>query len=292
VILTRLAGGLGNQLFQYAAGRSLAARLGVELKLDSSWIEGDAGTGPGTQRRFCLEPFRLPFELVSARRVARLPPRTRREALVYRWLPTRRPVVTTLVQSSGAELDRRIFAASDDTCLQGFWESERYFAEHAELIRGELRLPDPPEPVAALLDEIERRVAVSVHVRRGDRAAHPGAGGRFVSLTPSWYARAFEELARRTGHVDAAYVFSDDPTWCREHLTLPCEARFVVGNLELDDLRLMSRCRHHIVANSTFSWWGAWLDARPGAVVVAPARWRNDRETPDAVPASWITLQV
>jgi len=292
MILTRLAGGLGNQLFQYAAGRSLAARLGVELKLDSSWIEGDAGTGPGTQRRFCLEPFRLPYELVSARRVARMPPRTRREALAYRWLPTRRPVVTTLVQSHGAELDGRVFDAPDNTCLQGFWESELYFADHAGLIRDEIRFPEPAEPVAALLEEIEARTVVSVHVRRGDRAAHPGAGERFVSLSAEWYSEALRQITSRVGSIETAFVFSDDPFWCSEYLELPCATTYVSGNAEVDDLRLMSRCRHHIVANSTFSWWGAWLDPRPDKLVVAPGRWRNDRDTPDVLPESWIALDV
>ena len=102
---------------------------------------------------------------------------------------------------------------------------------------------------------------------------------------------ALTELARRTDRIDAVYVFSDDPAWCREHLDLAHPTTVVEGNPAHEDLRLKSLCRHHVIANSTFSWWGAWLDPRPGKIVVAPTTWRRDRPTPDAVPPDWIQVE-
>jgi hypothetical protein len=289
MIVTRLVGGLGNQVFQYAAGRSLAARLGAELVLDSSWIEGAGGAGPGSARSYRLGCFALPYEPVPAQRVARVPAQTRIEYHLQRLLPSRRPKLTALVEERGGELDGRFFTARDDTLLLGFWESERYFAEHVALIRSELRFAAEPGP--ALAAEIGERASVSLHVRRGDKLTTAAAAAKHVSLEPSWYAAALETLARRAGSLDTAYVFSDDPEWCRDHLELPLPTVVVDGHADHEDLRLMSLCRHHVIANSTFGWWGAWLDPRPDSVVVAPATWRLDRPTPDAVPGRWIQVE-
>lgn len=127
MIVTRLVGGLGNQLFQFAAGRSLAARLGVELVLDSTWIEGEGGSGPGTARRYCLDRFDLAFELTRADRVAVPPARTRLGFHLRRWTPSRKPRLTALVEEISDGLDLRVLAAPDNTQLLGFWESERFF---------------------------------------------------------------------------------------------------------------------------------------------------------------------
>src|SRR5882672_3687379 len=129
MIVARLSGGLGNQLFQYAAGRSLAARLGVELVIDSSWIKGRGGGGPAAIRRYQLECFDHPIPLVDAADVARLPPQTRLAFHARRVVPSRgKPELTALVQSNAPEVDERIFEAPDNTYLLGTWESERYFA--------------------------------------------------------------------------------------------------------------------------------------------------------------------
>ena len=205
-------------------------------------------------------------------------------------LPSRKPTVGTLVQERGPELDARIFAAADNTALQGFWESERYFADHAGLIRADLQFaPASPAVAGAAMEIATRENTVSVHVRRGDKAGSPHTG-RFASLPPSWYVAALDMLAARIGRIDAVYVFSDDAVWCREHLDLPYPAIVTEGNADFDDLRLMSLCRHHVIANSTFSWWGAWLDPRPGKVVVAPERWRNDEPTIHTIPPGWLRL--
>ncbi len=290
VIITRLVGGLGNQLFQYAAGRSLAARLGAELLLDSSWIDGAGGAGRGSVRRYALACFALTAPLVQARRIARLPPRSRRAFYAQRLLPSRKPAVTALVEEATSAVDRRFFSAEENTLLLGFWESEDYFAEHADTIRADLQLAEAPSAGPTLIPEVGAGNTVSLHVRRGDKLT-PGVIGKYVSLTPQWYAAAVEEVARRTDRIDAVYVFSDDPAWCRRELDLPYPTTVVEGNPDHVDLRLMSLCRHHVVANSTFSWWGAWLDPRPDAVVVAPARWRLDRPTVDVVPRRWVRLE-
>lgn len=132
---------------------------------------------------------------------------------------------------------------------------------------------------------------MSLHVRRGDKVDVPTASGKYASLAPSWYATALEEISRRNGSIGTVYVFSDDPEWCRSNLAPAYPTVVVEGNSAHDDLHLMSLCRHHVIANSTFSWWAAWLDPRADKIVIAPATWRRDRTKPDAVPPGWIQIE-
>jgi hypothetical protein len=291
VVVTRLAGGLGNQLFQYAAGRSLAARLGVELILDSSWIHGRGGAPPNMVRQYHLGRFKHGNRLEDAGRVGRLPPMTRLQFHSRRVLPRRgKPDLRALVQANQPEVDDRVFGAPDNTYLIGNWESERYFEEHAELIRRELEFLPPSPDVQRLVDQIGDGTTASVHVRRGDKLSNPTAARIHPTLSLDWYADAVRELLEHVASLERLIVFSDDPVWCREHLALPLPTTFATGNSDSDDLQLMSRCSNHVIANSTFSWWGAWLDPDPAKTVVAPASWRRDRPTVDVVPPGWIQL--
>jgi len=294
MIFTRLTGGIGNQMFQYAAGRSLAARLGTDLKLDARWFQGVGSGIPGSARRYELGCFRVDAELVPATRVARLPPRSRREYWFRRVFPRRSlPFLIPLIEKDGPSADLRFFQALDNTYLDGFWHSERYFEEHADVVRRNLAFSTPPTGRnVELAAKIQDCVSVSVHVRRGDYVV-PGETRDVAGvLDENWYRRAVDLVAERVGEV-AVYVFSDEPEWCRENLRFDHPATVVTGNggeASFEDLRLMSTCRHHVIANSTFSWWGAWLNAHPDKIVVAPEPWRMDRAAQDVYPRGSIRL--
>ncbi len=295
MIVTRLSGGIGNQLFQYAAGRSLASRLGTALVLDSSWIRGRHGGLPGAVRRYELACFDLDARLVRAERVARLPPRTRVGFKLRPWLPSLgRPTLHVLIEEARTEPDARFFSAPDDTYLNGLWHSERYFEAHADEVRARLAFVPPLEGTnAELARRIEAAVSVALHVRRGDYVTEPETRAVAGVLDERWYRRALDVVAARAGDAEV-FVFSDEPEWCRANLDLGRPATFVTGNAgpaAFEDLRLMSRCRHHVIANSTFSWWGAWLGERPGSVVVAPEPWRLDGSGGYVVPERWHRLE-
>jgi hypothetical protein len=291
MILTRLFAGLGNQLFQYAAGRGVAARLGVELILDSSRLDGEDRARPNARRMYQLGCFDHGLRVERASRVARLPPMNRLQfysrRIAPRWI---KPDVRKLVEANVFEVDERVFTAGDNTYLIGYWVSERYFAEHADVIRSELRFRPLPPSAVGLAREIRERRAVSLHVRRGDKASAPSELTPWRLLPSTWYLAALSELERRVGPIETVYVFSDDPAWCRSNLELPVQTVFVEGNPGPLDLQLMSLCRHHIIANSTFSWWGAWLNPSVEKVVVAPSRWWNGEPTVDVVPPGWVQV--
>jgi hypothetical protein len=280
MIVSRLQGGLGNQLFQYAAGRSVALRTGSPLCLDTSLLDRRL---PGlTPRTFELRPYRLPYRLLSRaeRTWLRLDLRSRTR-LPARWLHSHWGAYDVEPQLS----------LKAPAVLEGYWQSARYFAGIEAELRESLRdRYDAGEPARRLRDELSRGVSVSVHVRRGDFITNANAASHHVTCSEDYYRRAGEIVGGAT-----FYVFTDDADWARAHLSLPGQIVLVTGQPGIshhDELYLMSHCTHHIIANSSFSWWGAWLNPAPGKIVVAPRRWlRNaDAEPRDLIPPEWTRI--
>lgn len=292
VVAVRLLGGLGNQMFQYAAGRALALRRGAALWLDVSSYEAQ---GPGvTPRRYELDAF-----LVAAR--IGLPeenPATASPSLLGRLFGRGAPaaaVPTPLYREPHFAFDPALAAQPTPVLLEGYWQSERYFADAADVIRRELTPREPMDPEnAAMAAQIEGVEAVSVHVRRGDYVTNAGANA-FHGLCSLDYYQAAVGLIRERVQAPHLFVFSDDHAWTRDHLAFDLPTTYVVANPPdrgFRDMELMARCRHHVVANSSFSWWGAWLNPRVDKTVVAPKNWFADPDvdTRDLIPSNWTRL--
>lgn len=281
-IVVRLFGGMGNQLFQYAAGRALADRLGCDLALDSRYVEGADGRGD------CFEHFQ------NARftRLAELPP-AKSEGLLryalwrYLGLPPR------FHRERGLAFDPGFFDLKPGTYLHGYWQSERYFAPIAQDLRADLAFTTPfDEANAAMAKQIaDAPVPVALHVRRGDYMA----GDSYAACPPDYYRRAVETLRDRSGAALTCFVFSNDPDWARDNLDLGQETVIVDLNTEATghfDMHLMACCTHNVIANSTFSWWGAWLNDTPHRIVIAPRAWfaKDKLDNPDLCPGGWLRL--
>jgi glycosyl transferase family 11 len=287
VIITRLQGGLGNQMFQYAAALRLAAARRTVLKVDLSLLDARDGRTP---RNHALDRFRVSAPLAAPEEVKTLLAKRSIAARICPRLDRR-----AAARERNFRYDPDIDRLPDDTCLEGYWQSERYFAGVERSVRREFAFASAPVGRnAELVREIEARGAVSVHVRRGDYASDPVTHAAHGLCPLDYYHRAAAYVAERVR--DPFFViFSDEPAWTRAHLDLGPGALVVDHNGASDaaeDLRLMSRCRHHVIANSTFSWWGAWLNPDPKKIVIAPARWFADRtrDTRDLLPGGWVTL--
>ena len=280
MIVARLFGGLGNQLFQYAAGRALADHLGCELALDPRYLGGARACGMGH------------FAQARYRADASLPPARHDGLLRYGlWrLFGRNP---RFHRERGLGFDPDFFGLPGGTYLHGYWQSERYFAAVADRLRHDLVFTTPLDPanadMAARIDATPG--AVSVHVRRGDYLA----SGSYAACPPAYYNRAIARLAGDLGAPLTCFVFSNDPGWARDNLDLGAGQVVVDINDETRgafDMHLMSRCAHHVIANSTFSWWAAWLDPGPDKRVIAPANWFGTAKlsNPDLIPPGWTRL--
>ena len=272
MIAVVLEGGLGNQMFQYAAGRSVAAARGVGLLLSVGELQS---TRRGrTPRAYELGGYRISAALCS--------PAQERELALARRLRALSGLMTRwqVLAERGPKFDARLFKAPSGSVLRGYWQSPRYFGHDAPLLAAELTLVEPlPSAHRAWAEQMASPHSVAVHIRRGDYVASASAARFHGALPLDYYQRAIDSI-RRFEAAPVCYVFTDDPAWCRANLVLPgCEVHHVSATLASTgplDLALMRCCRHYVIANSSFSWWGAWLggvDAAGAGRVVAPRLW-------------------
>jgi hypothetical protein len=316
MIITYLCGGLGNQMFQYAAARRLATHLGTELKLDLGEYRSGADHRPQG-----LTDFRRPLKLYElsvtepaateaelARFKDRFGTTSTRDRLVRRIRNyLERPQLlwpASHVKERGYRFESLILELPDNTYLQGYWQSWRYFADIEPEIRTRFQIKDPSIAAGARI-QIDRLrqlggPVVALHVRRGDlaHAVEKLKDSKKVYSGPL----GLEYIRKAIGRFgsDARFlVFSDtqvDIDWCRQNITAdglsPDRLHFSEGNTDLHDMSAMSQCDHNIIANSTFSWWSAWLNQTPGRRVIAPGTWCTpgsamDMPTDDLLPPDW-----
>jgi len=303
-VVARLFGGLGNQMFQYAAGRSLAVKTGSRLVLDATGF-----TLPTVRRGYALDGYPLAAEIRfdgyrhSPRLSAVQFPAAQRSGWIDRAARLLRARNIPIGRSAGEnvfsvfnersfDFDGRFRECGPQTYLVGYWQSERYFGDVAGPVRQELTYQRPPDPAnTQWLARIRAANAVCVHVRRGDYLL-PAHFKHHGLCSADYYRRSMALVRERL--IDPRFlIFSDDWPWCREHLA-EADAVIVEANkpeAAQDELRLMAACRHHVIANSSLSWWAAWLAASSGQIVVAPTPWFTRRPvTPDLFPPGWVTL--
>lgn len=282
-------GGLGNQMFQYAAGRAIAHRRHVLLALDTSEFRN------GNSRDFRLDVLNIKGSIISSQELDSFKKSaTSRSALLLNKL---RPYYRQpLIKEPGFSFDANILRAPRSVYLNGYWQSEKYFKDVEEQLQREFSVREKPQGLNASMAERIRQIpnAVSVHVRRGDYASNPVTNRVHGTCPPEYYRDAVAKLVS-LGVEPHFFVFSDDIPWAEANLRFSYPMTFVTHNgasADHEDLRLMSMCRHHIIANSSFSWWGAWLSPRARKLVVAPRRWFNEAayDTKDLIPSGWITI--
>jgi hypothetical protein len=287
MIAVRLMGGLGNQMFQYACARNLATTRGLELVLDLGWFGDEGARAPA--RKYELGAFGLQGRIVrlSQRRIDALEGFASRLATPLRWIPPR----LTVVREKSMSFNTSIVEAPESSLLIGYWQSERYFEDVAETIRDQFsfhRSSNAADP--GLLREIQDSPSLGVHVRRGDYVTSAKTNLLHGTLDPAYYDEAVHHVTANRD-VERIFVFSDDPDWTEAHLAfrLPTTHVRSSSGRAVDDLHLLQMCTHQVIANSSFSWWAAWLNDNPEKIVVAPKRWFRDPAiaTPDLIPPGW-----
>ncbi len=276
MIIVKLDGGLGNQFFQYAAGRRLAHKLGAELKFDMSIVEHPFFKNHHGRYRLgefnVRESFATPEEIAALKKFHDDIDLTDNKRL-WHFTP-------------------EILNCPDNVYLDGFWQDERYFADIADIIRREFTLKNPLGDMARLWQEkiSAAECSVAVHIRRGD---YRNCITTYGILSLSYYNHCVAELKKTFPNI-TVFVFSDDIAWCRKNLHVDASTDFVTGDglTDVEELYLMSNCQHNVVANSSFSWWAAWLNHNPNKKVFAPDPWNKDGHWKNALPAAWTKVPV
>lgn len=295
MIAVKLMGGLGNQMFQYAAARALALEKKTWVYLDPSFLLTDS-KGKWTQREYELGAFNIQYKFERSGRIRFLRSlntnryaRRLSDSKIW-FFPYRN------FYESGMEFHPELFDFPKNTYLHGYFQSEKYFLKHEAVIRKDFSFLELPKGQnIEVLDRIKNSNSISVHVRRGDYVTLAAASEFHALMGLDYYSAGASHILENGNAPASFFVFSDDPQWVKENLKLPGETTYVDWNSganSFEDMRLMSNCKHHIVANSSFSWWGAWLNPNQDKIVVAPKIWFNQPgvNTNDIIPASWIRM--
>ena len=260
MIITKLQGGLANQLFQYAYGKALSLKYNTPLFLDINSYSNQSGI---TVRNFSLSKFpNLKYEIAP------------NEKNLSFWTNENKKYLNNL--SDNFIYKELNYNEDSHYYLNGYWQSEKYFKSFRTEILQELKTDKT--------FDIEPN-SVSIHIRRTDYTTSNG-------FHPVQSLEYYKKAVSLIGEYNKIYVFSDDIPWCKENLTFDSMV-FVEGNDDIDDLLMMSQCRNNIIANSSFSWWAAWMNENEDKKVIAPINWFGSNanlNTDDIIPENWIKI--
>lgn len=280
MLIAKLKGGVGNQLFQYAAARGISVENNIECVLDLSVYE--VKSAKETPREYALTFFNIaPTRILTS---------GERNFVIRLYA-----FINKLINKICGEHLYYKIPFFKNKYLDGYWQSEKYFTRIEETIRREFVLKNPLSVSAEVMKQkiAQATNAISLHIRRGDYV-HDAVTNQFHGVcSPEYYTRALEHISDVVGSLHV-FIFSDDIAWVKENLKIEHPFTCVSGKdvADYEELVLMSMCKHHIIANSSFSWWGAWLNPSREKIVVAPKQWFVDKNANDTniIPESWIRM--
>lgn len=297
MICIQINGGLGNQMFQYACGRALAFKCQSTLVLDLSYLKKNIGTQGTTKRSFELEVFRVNINEAGVEDLKRLKPIIYRAINVFAFkLGFKGIQISKYFIENKFSYNTNIKNVGKDCFLSGYWQSPKYFDSIESLIRDEFTFHKQLDNKnLEIVSMIEKANSVSLHIRRTD-FQNTISNNTHGICSLDYYDKAVKFIS--TKFTDPHFfVFSDDINWAKENLKLPYQLTFISGNngdKSYIDMQLMSVCKHNIIANSSFSWWGAWLNSNASKIVIAPKNWFSNEilnaQTNDLIPEEWIRM--
>jgi len=265
-----MSGGLGNQLFQYGVGRMLSNKLNTDLYIDKYT--------PNNPRPFVLNVYNIDLNYISVNELNILRPKEIKEPHFNYYT--------------------KIENVKGDVYLKGYWQSYKYIDPIRDILLDELVIKNNLKRDFGIVNEIVDTNSVSVHFRRGDyvKVAHTKKYHGVCSM--EYYRNAINKIKEKV-EDPKFYVFSDDIEWVRFNWPKDASKNYVcVSNShelrDFEDMYIMSRCKHNITANSSFSWWAAWLNRNPDKIVISPYEWFKNKDvqdkTHDLIPPSWVRL--
>ena len=286
MIIVRITGGLGNQLFRYAFARCLAIKHQTEVKLDLFDFEKD------NFRDYELQHFSIQASNALKKD---LPYKRRRDLNKYL-----AHILDLLVPGPTIKYEENFHFITevedypDNIYLDGYWQSFKYFNSIKNIIKTEFQVKsDLNFNAQKLLQEIRGNQSIAIHIRRGDYVNHP----IHPTCSLQYYLKAIEIISQKITNP-IIYIFSDDIEWVKKNLTLSLDHHYLEANKSWEDFKLMTECKHFIISNSTFSWWAAYLSSGDEKIVIAPEKWFNrtgkyvNYTTSDLLPETWIKLNI
>jgi len=306
MIITKLQGGLGNQLFQYAIGRSLAYINNTKLVLDTSGFAFHYNEH--VPRSYMLDAYPIKAEIATEKQLntiknanwlnkLRLKRNKHYKQLVFDEIPpkhSRYKFTDLYVTPKPTHYYPEIMLKHDcDVILDGYWQSYKFFNNINDLILAEFNCKETSLNYnKEVLEKIKSTESVSIHFRRTDRVHTKADLRNFRFLDMAFYTQCVNEVKRKIDNPHL-FIFSDDIEWCKQNVTFDAPITYMDAYNEYTDLYLMSKCKHNIIAHSTFSWWAAWMNNNKNKLVVCPEIWFSEQipeDIVDMVPDTWIKI--
>jgi len=297
MIIVKLIGGMGNQMFQYAIGRHLALEYGTDLKLDITDLLDRKTRENFTLRNFELDVFNIEANFATQKEIRsfisgksifdRIAKKIKRISGLMR-----------ITIENKMEFHSKILSYGKNNYLVGYWQSEKYFLPISNIIRNDFSLKNEKleelynsKALVKYLHIITNTNSVAVHYRRGDYVNNHLINQYHGVCSPEYYKKAIDLIQIKTKKPHFV-LFSDEPEWLKSNIDLKESYTVIEKNKNYVDLYLMSLCKHNIIANSSFSWWGAWLNKNREKLVISPKKWFNDklRNATYIIPEDWLKL--
>jgi Glycosyl transferase family 11 len=275
MIIIKLFGGLGNQMFQYALGRQLSIKYNKRLYLETSWFKR---IGNNNNR-----PYRLDHFMISGKKINSII-----LSIIFKLLP-----YYNIKEKECFKFNSNILNKSSGY-FTGFWQNENYFSDIRTVLLKDFSLNYKySDSIANIKKEISNQNSVSVHIRRGDFLQSKDNNNKHGVCSPDYILQAMKLIEGKVPNP-TYYVFSDEIDWVKNNIIFKNKAILVSdkGFSEVEELILMSNCKHDIIANSSFSWWGAWLNDNINKIVIAPVKW-GEIDNPnfkDLIPKTWTRI--
>jgi len=290
MIIQKIVWWLWNQMFQYAFIKALSLKNKVDFRLDTSLF-----------RYYKLWPYELEIFDIEKKYVKK------NEIPFYVWLNSSNKYINTLFRWIELFLKKvnikhftekqfnfnKNFFNITSWYIEWYFQSEKYFKEYEQEIRKDFNfIIKPSKKNIDIIKIIENSNSVSLHIRRWDYLLNKNSYIWFLWL--EYYKKAIEIIKEKI-EKPTFFIFSDDINWVKENLNINDNIYYIDWNKwknSYEDMRLMSLCKHNIIANSTFSWWGAWLNKNKDKIVIAPKKWFNSdiRDYSDIIPEKWIKI--
>lgn len=293
-IIVKLNGGLGNQMFQYAFARAVSIKTGIPFELDATGYENQNPLN--TKRAYELSCFKTKVILSESSKV-------KKHKTFYNLLCKIFSRLGIKLKNSSYYIEHDFtyqqeindLTINREVYFEGYWQSYKYFESIRTTLLKEFTCNEElDEQNKNILNSIYASNSISLHIRRGDYVSNPKAKAVHGVCELEYYQEAIKYMQEHNQSSKIIwYVFSDDIEWVKSNLSIE-NAVYINNNKGIaayKDIVLMSKCKHNVIANSSFSWWGAWLNDNPSKIVVAPTKWfAIAKDTQDLLPSEWVKL--
>jgi hypothetical protein len=291
MVIINTIGGVGNQMFQYAFAYALSQRNKKTMKIDISNFDSY------DLRTFELNYFNISPEIATIEEINQLKYKSEswplKQLRKLRRLPPR--LSKDYYQEAHFHFDKNALSLGKDVYFEGYWQSEKYFYDFRNDLLEQFTLTEAVSSKAQKYEQlIENSESVSLHIRRGDYVSNTLTNDYHGTCGINYYKNAILNIKEKANDSHF-FIFSDDLIWAKANLNFIDNITFIEldsGAPDIEEMYLMSCCNHNIIANSSFSWWGAWLNKNTEKKVIAPSKWFNDEslDTKDLLPEGWTVI--